>query len=179
MHSVWLFISDDPSYPALSYSAFWFALSSGCSTCVTPGAFQLECLIKELREKKRSSRCRGAQTLLICYSDETGVFLCWPTHAEETVSSLLLVLNEALGWGAQTEALFESGAWQAWQTQSVSHSRLTGYGMSAVSQRWLTIRWGDKTCTYSTCLGKPENIALSFCIPHRSRRLCPFFPSLT
>lgn len=49
--------------------------------------------------------------------------------------------------GVQTNAPCESGAWQAWRTQSVRHSRLTGFGTSVVSQRWLTVWQGDKTCT--------------------------------
>lgn len=67
-----------------------------------------------------------------CITDcVTQIFCKWTKH-------FILCANKSSVWIRSLAA---------WQTQSVHQSRLTGFGMSVMSQRWLTVRQGDKTCT--------------------------------
>lgn len=135
---------------------FSFVLPNGCSTHTTPGAFQFECLIKGLRNERRETvNVKGDRHFVLIFRWDSWVEkICF----RKTVSALTdawisdcVIQTAGLEWstklGAQTEA-----PWiRSLAGLTDSHSGLTGYGTSAVSQRWLTVWQGDKTCTYRTC----------------------------
>lgn len=67
-----------------------------------------------------------------CITDcVTQIFCEWTKH-------FILCANKSSVWIRSLAA---------WQTQSVHQSRLTGFRMSVMSQTWLTVWQGDKTCT--------------------------------
>lgn len=55
-------------------------------------------------------------------------------------------------------------------TDSVSHSRLTGSGASAVSQRWLTVWQGEKTCSTDYMFRQAWEMVCTLVIPHSHKQ---------
>ena len=80
-----------------------------------------------------------------------------------------VIQTAALEWstslGVQTEAPCESGAWQAWQTQSVIAGWLVMGLLRCHRDGWLFDR-AIRPVRRSTCLGKPENCVYAFYLTH-------------
>lgn len=140
-----------------------------------PGASQL--VIAALHKGTEDGKRREAAALFCWVVGIWGekLFLLWITECVIQTSGA----EWSTSLGAQTEAPCESVAWQA-QADVVSQSvmaGLTGYGTSAVSQRWLAVWRGDKTCSAcTTCLGKPENTECVLFIPIQSQAISPSLP---